>query len=225
MRLYKIMKDEYYLKALKFGDLCFASPHYASSNDSYNADRNEKDTSIILCEGIDGKTRYKESISRPSFSYCFTMNKDMYLGKYDLRNDEVVLGFELDDILDFFESLAIYIVAYGKVAYGSDEPDITIKEVLKGKRDDDEQFCKQAFIKDKDFELECEYRFVCIPRTVEYLMYYNPDTNTQYGYGGECRYCNGNLYIKLSPLVRIDGKPKYISDSVVELFKKAEVII
>ncbi|MCR5107639.1 MAG: hypothetical protein K6B28_05695 [Lachnospiraceae bacterium] len=60
MRLYKIMKDEYYLKALKYGDLCFASPYYASRNDSYNADRNEKDTSIVLCEGIDGETKYKE---------------------------------------------------------------------------------------------------------------------------------------------------------------------
>ncbi len=136
------------------------------------------------------------------------------------------MGFELDDILNFFENLAIYIVAHGKVAYGSDEPDIKVKEIIKGKRDYDEQACKQAFtIKDKDFELECEYRFVCIPYAAEYLMYYNSDTNTQYGYERECRYCNGNLYIKLSPLVTINEKKKYISDDVIELFKKAEVII
>lgn len=42
----------------------------------------------------------------------------------------------------FFENLAVYIVTYGEVVYGSNDLIINVKEILKDGRDYDEQVCK-----------------------------------------------------------------------------------
>lgn len=106
--LYKIMKKEYYEKALKDGILLFQDPRYAHlGNDKYERS-NRVIYNAITSSGGDATIGYEV----PSFSYCFS-TKERFR---EVAQDEVLLKFNLQDLVHNFMDLGFYFM-YGNVFY------------------------------------------------------------------------------------------------------------
>ena len=232
MKLYKIIKREYYDRALKYGDLCFQSPEYASNCSNINKDENEKDSSVVVYNGQLEDTKISCSKSKVCFSYCFTTDYDKYITKYGLKPDEVVLEFDFYDILDFFRSLDLSCVVFGDIIYSEDfsfdKHGLVNLSILSNRfMNKYEIDCLlSTFIKDSVFKDEYEFRFTCLPFDTDYLMYYHPSTNMLFGISDKTRYSlsDRNFFIKLQPLKVVADSRLYINHSVQNLFKRAIIV-
>ena len=232
MKLYKIIKKEYYDRALNYGDLCFQSPEYASNCNNINKDENEKDSSVVVYNEQLEDTKIICSKSKVCFSYCFTTDYDKYLTKYELKFDEVILEFDFYDILDFFRSLDLACVVFGDIIHSEDfsfdDNGLCNLSILSNRfMDKYEIDCLlRTFIKRQSFKEECEFRFTCLPYDTDYLMYYHPSTNMLFGIYDEKRYSlsDRNFFIKLQPLKLVADSRLYVNYSVQKLFKRAVIV-
>lgn len=201
--LYKVMKKKFYERALQFGDLYFQSTFHLDKCTSYNKDVNENKTEVIEHFNVDDfPVEYSSGIY--CFSYCFTMDINKYLAKYQLANDYVILRFSFEDVVNFFNSLALRNLAYGKISYQSGEPILAYKD--SSNLTNIEKSCiMQHFIKSKNYELESEFRFVCLPLYRDYMMYYSPLNDILIGISDEQHYTYKDLFVRLVPLLEVNG--------------------
>lgn len=232
MKLYKIIKKEYYDRALSYGDLCFQSPEYASNCSNINKDEDEKNSSVIVYNEQFEDTKISYSKLKVCFSYCFTTDYDKYITKYGLKPDEVVLEFDFYDILDFFRSLDLACVVFGDIIYSEDfsfdDNGLCNLSILSNRfmHKYEIDCLLRTFIKNQSFKEECEFRFTCLPFDTDYLMYYHPSTNMLFGIFDEKRYSlsNRNFLVKLQPLKVVADSRLYINHSVQNLFKRAIIV-
>lgn len=244
MFLYKVMPRVYYERAIKFGDICFQATEYANTCTSVNKDENENKAKVevhIKEEILKNlsvcypETEFHCFKGKIAFSYCFTTDIKSYIEKNNLDlNNEVVLRFDLKDVVDFFRSLDLLCFIHGNIVYDKNYEFTTSRilndlEVISYSFLEDYEYlsCLKTFIKSKEYKDECEYRFTCLPIATERLMYYSSKDSLLLGIFDEGRYClsdDTTLFIKIIPLFVVGSKRVYINRNVQDLFEKAEIL-
>lgn len=243
--LYKVMKVEYFLKALRFGDIAFMSGKYSKTGSNVNVDVGEAESKAKKEEAKFVETKGTKEVAFTRFMYCFTTQIDLYVSHYTLKSDEIVLRFRFEDVIDFFNSIDIYQYFHGRVCYNGKLNHISHVYVQERQPQDihisetgetveytnykieglELESIENQFKKSRDFIMEQEYRFVCIPHYTYDVRYISVDNGVLYEWGTAERFNfdkSKGMLVKFVPQSNNRFKP--LSFKVMELFCKAELV-
>lgn len=182
--LYKVMQTDYFRDAVLFGRLLFNLSTHIGKHKAANGDPGENKAEVEVGVNGDGNPM-KYGVN--SLIYCFTYDIDKYLSLRPLQDNEVVLQFKYEDVLAFFDYLGVNAFYHGYVSYGRElraPMNIVIldKEAFGTEPYDHFNSTRYACLsrcltKSKEFECECEYRFLALPPSISNIHYFVPDLN------------------------------------------------
>lgn len=232
--LYKIIKVQYFLNALRYGDIVFMDSLYPHTGVGVNVDRSEYISREILAQRQIGDTLFTEYASAHRLIYCFTTNIESYTRRNPLKPDEIILRFDFDDVFEFFESMFTPVFYYGRISYNNVEPFVArynVKGMIKKlgvNMHKVEQYhsltqAKKHFMKSGDYLLEQEYRFVGVPAYPEDLKFYStelglPFNKTELDFFRVNKL--GGILVRYQP----DEPGHRTNIAVMDLFTKAQLV-